>query len=578
MTFKLYLFSFLLLISGISRLWGHFSDLGVPESLGEVLNSNVFLALFGLSVGLGLIRRRPLARTSALAILGLGVLAAPLLVAYLFIMGGPSAFALVIHFISRFSPTMASDFAVLMGTLAVSLLLWFFLAWVFIRDLRSEDLRGQFDEDLWFGRELTFGPLNLKVVFMMGFVVLLTYFDNLVPEKFHRKMAEKQMQQAIEYIQQLPEVQEQVARAQADRERREELSRRVIWCQFSADERTLFLTSSDGRIHRVNLATGGIETSDLARDSRLRGNYQGSQFMIGPDGDTYYEARENAVRKSSKADFIYKTPEPRSRRFLAFGSSAEEALYFNADAKLLEKRNINSGDLVWQAPSPFDQLQDWGYLAQSSDLNWLYVAGRKTGSQDVVHSFLDQRNGRVEVLPLEFRYRELSWSHPGGRWLTVSGPVAFDQSYNSYKVELPSLRWTKVAEKKPQGILWQAALYKGETNLDNLPEAEASWNQSLQGITTYSVVGEGRWAVVFRSGRHHASLLDLNQREERLVLGQTFQEEQIGVHPHCLATSRSQSLVASVLGRQLQVFWVSEFDKPQPASLALTLDLEPSAR
>ncbi len=586
MTFKLYLLALLLFISGVQRLWVHFADLGLPSSAGEVLNSQVLLGLFGLSVGLGLIRRRPLARTSALAIVFLGVIGAPLVIAYLFLSGGIGAFIFLFHFISQFSPSMASDMTALVGTLGVSLVLWFLLCWIFIRDLLSEHLREEFDEDLWFGRELVFGPVNLKVFFVMGLIGLLTFFDDLVPKDFHRTLRDKHTQQAIEYFQQLPEVQERVAQraaqAQKDEEHRREVSRSVTLCHFSADERTLLLIGFDGSLHRVNLATGEIAVSQLATNSQLRGRYQGSQFRLGPDGDSYYEATTDSVRRASDPTFEWKVPSPKTRQFLTFGQTASEIVFFNSSLKSFEKFQVGSPEPIWVLQAPFEQLQDWGYLWQSSDLNWLYVAGRGTEVNSPIHSLLRLDRRQIQVLPIEFRFRELGWSAPMGDWMVLSGPVAFDQKYNSYRIHLPSQRVERIAELKPSGALWVSSMLQGE-DLDSRVDLRfgqpgPSWARNLSAAQSYSVVGHGRWAVFLRNGLKHASLFDLTNQEEQLVLGQVFAEETVGVHRSCMATSRSQSLVAVVVGRQLQVFWTSEFGKTAPASFAATLELAPISR
>jgi hypothetical protein len=107
----------------------------------------------------------------------LGILGVPFGVLYIYLTEGPQSLILSIYLISRFSPTLAANFAVGIGLALVIGAIWFFLCIWMIRAFHSEQVKEQFFEDTWFGRDFVYGRVDAKIAVMMAVLCFAAFFE-----------------------------------------------------------------------------------------------------------------------------------------------------------------------------------------------------------------------------------------------------------------------------------------------------------------------------------------------------------------------------------------------------------------
>ena len=566
----------LLLLAGINGLYGYFDFYGAPTSAADLANSTVIWHLTFILIAIGLIARVPFARTAAIASNILVLLASPVLVIYVVLNAAALAAGAVFYtlWIAPYLPSLTNQIVTFIVFAVICCIAGVVLAWKSLKMLTSEEIAAQFDENLWFGRTLRFGRFDGRVALTIIALIGIRYMDSFLPESFTRehdnKVLTKVVTKAAEEFNELPEVKAMQAKQEAKAEAAKENERAVTYCAFSTDETKLLLTARDKSAHVINLRTGKGLRYDLPPGTRLRDRIHGEDRYVGSDGDSYFDESSGEVRSVSNARPGIDIGKGRKPFFVGFTEVPTQVIVFYEPEKKLVRLDLSTNQAVWEVAPPFTRLKQIGASpAWSPRRNWVLI-----GNYEKEYYLLDATSGDIKPLPLQFKYPEKAWFDIEGKALVVSGESDAAFKYNTYLVKSPTGEVSAVPS--------QARMVMGLPNLDLYLYSDAGI-KALKGGQVLAepspvlnlepsspvTTAQEKWMLYFEEGEVHA----MNTA--------TLQTKKVSAWLHepksgrtCLEASSSGRLVAAARGRQLEVFWASELDKPTPRTFKLELDIK----
>ncbi len=492
-------------------------------------------SLWLIAIGIGLLLRKPWAR---LAAIGLGWVVLVLVGKGLLLFTKDLDLGWLVFF------PLSAFFLVLF-------LIAFILFLAILHHLSSEEAILYYRDTMWTGPILKVRNWDLRpALFIILFLFSLSFIKVIQIAHFHiaPKIAPKK-----KMITHQDKAQLEKTRIASEEHRMKRLSRhaRIKQLAFTLDDRHLWLTMTDSKLHLLDLSTKDVKTFPFD-------TFHDTTRYLSSDGTFFFDYRKMlAVRTNDAVEFDFGFG--RSFEFLGFAAKGTEALVYNPEGKILSLVDVTNKNAAWTLP--IDQSVPGDSLRKLEAYATIWSADRKVAVLSFEKGFLllDVENGKCEKPAFGFRYPEFYSSSAVSNEIVLSGPIGFTNTYKTYKIDT----LTKIVEEvnTPNRVIgfdpidrvyWSRPEKGGGQilKMDNPQEIVNSFDAALDPRHRFLKAYGSPWAYNPSAEGPDVEFMNLqNNEKQKLAKGQPVQWE-----GQVAAFSNSGKMWALANGKQVEIY------------------------